>query len=347
MKRRLFLWIVGMVTVFLNRADTNSLSTSVQLDERSIGEVTRGLAQYENVAALSGRVTSVGSGTGTFLLNHWAVEFSALYPEVDLDIRGGGVNTNVLDRFIEGKIDIVPISREVPSETMERFRARNGYELAQIIIGPDALGVYVNRNNPVAGLTMAQLEELYSRTPPSTYPKLEFWSDLGVTGRLGKETIRRYSLSQRHGGHQFFKAKVLHAAEYRFSVRFESIHSSLIQAIGSDDTGIGFESILFATARTRFVPIQSESGEFLLPTYTNVVQGKYPLIRPIRVMFNRKPNGEMNPVVREFLRFAVSRRGQRVNAMDGGFPLTPDQQREALALIGTNTPALLSPKKTK
>jgi phosphate transport system substrate-binding protein len=90
------------------------------------------------------------------MMNHWAAEFNALYPEVELDIRGGGANTNVLNAFVEGTIDLVPISRPLPAETITAFKARYGYEPTQITIAPDALGIYVNKNNPIAGLSLAQ-----------------------------------------------------------------------------------------------------------------------------------------------------------------------------------------------
>lgn len=108
-------------------AVTNAPSTSVQLDGKAMVEAVRGLQQYENVARLSGKLISAGSGTGTAMMNHWAAEFNALYPEVELDIRGGGANTNVLNAFVDGTIDLVPISRALPAETSAAFKAKYGY----------------------------------------------------------------------------------------------------------------------------------------------------------------------------------------------------------------------------
>jgi phosphate transport system substrate-binding protein len=76
-----------------------------------------------------------------------------------------------------------------------------------------------------------------------------------------------------------------------------------------------------------------------LPTYENTVSGRYPLVRPLRIVFNRKPDGTINPVVREFLRFAVSRHGQRDIAFADSYPLTVQQQDEALRIIGEAPPA--------
>jgi phosphate transport system substrate-binding protein len=315
-----------------SRADTNQVATVVRLNEKSIAELTAGLSQYENVAGLSGKLVSVGSGTGTTMVNHWAVEFCQLYPEAELDIRGGGATTNVFADFIAGKVDILPMSRTIPTNMVADFKARYGYEPTEVMVGPDALGFYVNKNNPVAGLNLEQLETIYSRTAPGG--KIDFWGDVGVAGPLAHAPISRYCLSKRHGAHTLFRETVLKGAEYKFAVRFESIHSSLVQAVGADEAGIAFDSVMFATARTRFVPIQAEDGRYLIPSYDNVISGKYPLIRPIRIVLNKKPDAPLKPLVREFLRFAVSRRGQRINAMGGGFPMTAAQQQEALKVLG-------------
>lgn len=317
---------------FSGGAATPPLPTGVQLDEKSIVEATAGLIQYENVPSLSGRLISVGSGTGTAMVNHWSVEFAQLYPEVELDIRGGGATTNVFADFIAGKVDLLPMSRPVPTNLVADFTARQGYAPTEVIVGPDALGLYVNKNNPISGLSLQQLETIYSRTAP--VGRIDVWGDVGVTGPLAHTPISRYCLSKRHGAHTLFRETVLSGAEYKFSVRFESIHSSLVQAVGADDAGIAFDSVMFATARTRFVPIQAEDGRYLLPRYENVINGSYPLVRPIRIVFNKKPGTALKPVVREFLRFAVSRRGQRINAMGGGFPMTPEQQQQALQALG-------------
>jgi phosphate transport system substrate-binding protein len=134
----------------------------------------------------------------------------------------------------------------------------------------------------------------------------------------------------------FFRDTVLQGAEYRFNMRLEVVPSSLVQAVGADDAAVGFASVMFATARTRFVPLQAADGSYLLPSYENILSGKYPLVRPMRIVFHRKPDGSMNPAARQFLRFAVSRHGQRTIALAGSYPLTITQQQEALRAIGAD-----------
>jgi phosphate transport system substrate-binding protein len=315
------------------RAATNPPATALLLHEQSAIELTAGLTQYENPPKVPGKLTSIGSGVATILINRWASEFATLHPEAELNIQGGG-SEDGLGELLAGRVDLVPISRKLPADYIARFKAKFGYEPAQIIVAQDAIGVYVNKINPIQGLTLAQLDAVYSREPKRGGGRPEFWGEVGVSGALEKERITRVSLSRVHGTYMQFREEVMRGADYRFDVQFESVPSSLVQAAGADATAIGCASIMFATARTRFVPLQAADGQYLLPTYTNTVSGRYPLVRPIPVVFNRKPDGSMNPVAREFLRFAVSRRGQRIIALAESYPITVEQQGKALEVLG-------------
>ena len=323
----LFAWLSAHAATNLPAA------SSLLLDEKTTFELTAGLRQYENVPQFAGKFTSIGGGSSSILVNRWAAEFATIYPEVEVDCRSGGT-VGGISALLENRVDVVPAARPLHNDEVARFKAKFGYEPAQILVAQDAIGIYVNRKNPVTGLTLAQLDAIYSRDSKRGGGRPEFWRELGVAGPLGEERIRRVSLSSVHGSYVFFRDYIMQGAEYRFDVRFEAVSGSLAQAVGADDNAIGFASVMFATQRTRFVPVQSADGRYLLPSYENVLNGAYPLVRPMRIVFNRKPDGSMNPAAREFLRFAVSRRGQRIIALAGSYPLTVEQQQEALRAIG-------------
>lgn len=305
---------------------------SLLLPDRAVMNLTASLQQYANPPKFTGKFTSLGSGGTTILVNRWATEFGPLYPDIQMEIHGGG-SADALPALLAGTVDLVPMSRPLPAEASAQFKKKFGYEPAQILVAQDALAIYVNKNNPLTGLTLAQLDAIYSREDRRGASRPEFWSDLGVTGPLADQLINRSCLISAFGANLYFRDFVMQGSDYRFDVHFEPVPSSLVQAVGADDAGIGFVSIMFATARTRFVPVQAEDGHYLLPTYENTQSGQYPLVRPLRIIFNRKPDGTMNPAAREFLRFAVSRRGQRLIALAGAYPLTSAQQQTALQTL--------------
>jgi phosphate transport system substrate-binding protein len=185
----------------------------------------------------------------------------------------------------------------------------------------------------VTGLSLLQLDEIFSRYPRRGGKRVEFWREVGVTGPLADQLITRVVLGKVHGSHDFFREVVMRGADFQFDSTFERLGSALAQSVGAQDTSIGFASVMFATARTRFVPLQAADGSYVLPTYENTTNGRYPLVRPLWIVFNRKPDGSMNPVAREFLLFAVSRRGQRIIALAETYPITREQQKTALGVL--------------
>ena len=338
MSRYIFTCLVLLPSLTLRSATNLPPAASLLLDDKTAFALTAGLEQYQNPPRFSGKVTSIGGGSSANLINRWAAEFAKIYPEVEMDSHGGGAVTG-FSGLMDGKTDLVPMARPLQAEEAARFKAKFGYEPAQIIVAQDALGIYVNRNNPITGLTLAQLNAIYSRDAKRGGGRPELWGELGVTGPLANERIHRVSLSRVHGGHAFFQEFVMQGTDYRFDVHFEAVAGSLVQAVGAEDNAIGFANIMFATARTRFVPVQADDGRYFLPSYENTVSGQYPLVRPMRIVFHRKPNGSMNPAAREFLLFAVSRRGQRIISLAGSYPLTVGQQQEALRAIGKDPKA--------
>ena len=332
MRQLLILWLSFLSGVWTS-AETNMLSaTALLLNEKAVIELTSGFKQYEKLPKLAGKVASIGGGVTTILINRWASEFAELYPEVEFSIQGGG-SVDGFAKLFAGETDIVPMSRPLVANEIARFRAKFGYEPAEILVAQDSVGVYVNKSNPIAGLTLAQLDGIYSRESRRGGGRPEFWGDLGVGGPLANERIIRKSLSPVHGTHIVLHDIIMQGADYRFDVDFEAVPSSLVQAAGAEPAAIGCASITFATARTRFVPLQADDGSYVLPSYENTVNGRYPLVRPMRIAFHRKPDGSMNPAAREFLLFAVSRRGQRIIALAESYPLTFEQQQQALQTI--------------
>ena len=331
---RLLLPCLLLVAWLPARADTNlAPAISLLLDEKTALELTAGLEQYRNPPQFSGKLTSVGGGSTAILVNRWAAGFNTIYPGVELDCHGGGV-ADGLSGLLEGRVDLVPMSRALNPDEIKRFKDRFGYEPAQIVVARDAEAVYVNKNNPIAGLSLAQLDAIYSRDAKRAGGRPEFWHDLGVTGPVAEQRILRVSLNRAHSNYAYFQEHVLQGGEYHFAVHFDPVPGSMVQDVGADDGAIGFASVMFATARTRFVPLRAADGGYALPSYEDTVSGRYPLVRPMRIVFNRKPGAPLNPAVREFLRFAVSRHGQRIIALAGSYPISIEQQREAMAAIG-------------
>ena len=305
---------------------------SVLLDQEEQLRLLAALQQYDRVTPLTGRLVSRGSGGATILVNRWIDDFAPLHPEAKFNIQGTG-STAGLDTLRHGGADIVPMSRPLNPAEADSLTAAFGHPPLQIVVALDALGVYVNRKNPIERLTFDQLDAIYSRAPRRGNTVAEHWADVGVRGPFGEHLIIRYSLDSVHSIYGLVRDTVLRDEDYRFDIQFERVPRGLVQSVGADDGGIALASIIFATRRTRLVPLVGADGVAYPPNYEEVSSGRYPLARPIYVVVNKTPGQPLQPLVLEFLRFVLSRRGQQIAAFGGNYPITPQQQQQALAQL--------------
>ena len=302
-----------------------SARSTVRLDHQTIYDATADLVEYKKEPHLTGQIRSIGDPS---FVSIWAEEFSKIYPEITFDIQMGGSKQG-LEMMLQGKTDLLPISRPLTEDEITQFKNHFGYEPTQVGVAFGTVGVYVNKSNPIEQLTLQQLDAIYSADLRRGGKVVETWNDLGVTGALSKQRILRFCLGSKSGAYTLFRHAVMSGGDYRIDIEFERTAGALVQAVGANDNGIGFAGIFYATQRTKFVPIVVEDGRAYPPTYTHVVSGKYPLHRVVYLVINKKPGQALNPPVLEFLRFATSRSGQRGIALIGGYPLTPELQEKS------------------
>jgi phosphate transport system substrate-binding protein len=74
-----------------------------------------------------------------------------------------------------------------------------------------------------------------------------------------------------------------------------------------------------------------DGGPYIEPSRENFQNRTYPLTRSIYIYLNRKPGQALDPKVKEFLRYVLSREGQEAVERAGKYlPLTADVAREQL-----------------
>ena len=278
------------------------------------------LPNYEPVANLSGLVTSIGSSTTTNLIARASTPFRRIYPDVILRVSAGLTEIGP-PALLEGRAEIVPMSRPLTREEIGSFVAKYGYPPTEIVIAADALAVYVEKRNPLSGLTLARLEGMFAAAPHGG-SAVETWGQAGLTGEWADRPVNLYGYGPEDGVSQVFRQWVLGGGEYRLAMVVEPAGSSVVQGVAADPSGIGVASIFFASKRVRAVPLAGRSdGHFYNPSAANVQNRSYPLIRYLTVCVNKPPHRPLPRPAAEFLRFLLSREGQEVIAAEGAIPL--------------------------
>ena len=120
-----------------------------------------GFPEYVPVTGITGHLTSVGSDTLANLMIRWTDAFRRFYPNVIIQIQAAGSAT-ATPALIERTANVTPVSRELRDSEIEAFETRYGYRPTAVPVALDALAIYVHKDNPISGLTIEQLDAMFS-----------------------------------------------------------------------------------------------------------------------------------------------------------------------------------------
>jgi phosphate transport system substrate-binding protein len=297
-------------------------------------KVDPNLSSYRKVSGVSGSLNSVGSDTMNNMMTLWAEAFRRLYPNVKVQIEGKGSST-APPALIAGTSQFGPMSREMRATEVDQFEAKYGYKPTQLRTSYDALAVYVNKDNPIQKLTLAQVEAIFGKTRKRGYKDdIKTWGQLGLTGDWANRPISIYGRNSASGTYGFFKEHVLKNGDYKTNVKEQPGSASVVQGLTEDRFGIGYSGIGYKTSGVKAVPLaDTDKGPFSDGSYSDVQSGKYPLWRFLYLYVNKAPGRALDPLTAEFVKLVFSKEGQEGVVKDGYMPLSAAQAQAELAKI--------------
>lgn len=305
-------WIAWTTIVALSGV---AAASPIQVDE--------GVAPYAKVGGVAGNLNSIGSDTLNNLMTLWAEGFQKIYPNVRTQIEGKGSST-APPALIAATAQIGPMSREMKPTEVDEFEKKFGYEPTRVRVAVDALAVYVNKDNPIEKLTLPQVDAIFSKTRHcGAAAAIDTWGAAGGLGEWAAKPISLYGRNSASGTYGFFKENALCKGDFRDTVKEQPGSASVVQGVTEDVQGIGYSGIGYKTSGVKALSIANKEGdEFVTTDPELVLAGRYPLARFLYVYVNRHPDRPMDPLVREFLKFIVSREGQQIVVKDGYLPLS-------------------------
>jgi phosphate transport system substrate-binding protein len=319
-QKRKQMWVLGM-GLLLGWTGTAMLGVSTVLAKEEMEDPN--WTSYAKVSGVSGNINSIGSDTLNNLMTLWAEGFRRQYPNVKIQIEGKGSST-APPALIEGTAQLGPMSRKMKGKEIDGFEAKFGFKPTAFPVAVDALAVYVNKDNPIQGMTIEQVDAAFSKSRRQGYKdNIASWGQLGLNGMFANMPISLYGRNSASGTYGFFKEAVLENSDYKDEVKEQPGSASVVQGVTEDQAGIGYSGIGYRTSGVHALPLSMMAGQpFVEPTYENATSGEYPLSRYLFVYVNKAPNQPLSPIVREFLKYVYSREGQRVVIKDGYFPMS-------------------------
>lgn len=299
----------------------------------AVQTVDAGVPEYQKASGISGNLSSVGSDTLANLMTLWAEEFNRAYPNVNIQIQAAGSST-APPALTEGTSNLGPMSREMKDDELEAFEDKYGYKPTAIPVAVDALAVLVNKDNPVKGLTMEQVDAIFSSTNKCGGEKsIESWGDAGVAA-WGPKSIQLYGRNSVSGTYGYFKEHALCKGDFKNNVNEQPGSASVVQSVTSSVNGIGYSGMGYTTSGVKMVPLAKKGSKaFVEATPENAINGTYPLTRYLYIYVNKKPNQPLAPLENEFIKMVLSKTGQQVVIKDGYIPLPAKVVDKVLATL--------------
>jgi phosphate transport system substrate-binding protein len=291
--------------------------------------VDSAISHYTKVDNVSGELVSVGSDTLTDVMVLCSKEFRKKYPQVAIQLEDKGSAT-APPALIDGRSQLAPMSRLMTEDEIGAFEKKYGYKPTFYKIALDALSLYVHKDNPARGMTLQQVDGIFSSTLKRGGPSLGTWGSLGLSGDWANKAITLYGRDNVSGTNAYFKEHVLQQGDFKTTVH-QGISEQVVDSIANDPSGIGYSGIGWKTSQVRTVPLGATPGNFVEPTYKNSIDGTYPLARFLYIYVNQKPGQPLDKLTGEFIRYVLSHEGQEAVVQAKFFPLTAKIVTESLS----------------
>ncbi len=297
-------------------------------------EVDPNLSDYQKSSGVSGNLSSIGSDTLNNLMALWSEKFKEIYPNVNIQIEGKGSST-APPALISATAQLGPMSRGMKNKELDAFEAKYGYKPTPVRVAVDALAVFVNKDNPVKGLSLKQIDAIFSKNRKRGMDNdIKTWGAAGLTGSWANRPISLYGRNSASGTYGYFKKIAMKKGDYKDTVKEQPGSASVVQSVSVDKYSVGYSGIGYKTASVRAIPIAESGTDYIEPTAENALEGEYPLARFLYVYVNKAPGKALDPLTHEFLKMVLSKQGQQVVVKDGYFPIANTIAQQDLASLG-------------
>jgi len=326
-----------------------------------------GLPAYQPQEKVSGTLRIWGNNylADSGLADVWEAEFRKFHPDVRIEWNLKSAATAV-GALWSGAADIGITGRGVLWSERLAFQRQFNYDITEIVpttgsynvVGwSNALGIFVHKENPISRLSFSQLDGIFGSAREGGWgsdfewhrdvgrgpeKNIRRWGQLGLKGQWANQPINPYGLNLRYEQSLRIANPILKGSDkwnerIKLFANFTGADGKLITAaqqvmehISHDRYGIGYGGLMNLTPQTKAIPISvGDAGPYVPLTLETAQNRSYPLIGETYIYLNRKPGSQIDPKIREFVSYILSREAQQAVARDGKYlPLTAAALRE-------------------
>jgi phosphate transport system substrate-binding protein len=314
------------------------------------------LPPYEAGQSVSGTIRVWGSEAMRAVVQRWQAGFQKHHPNARIETDHTGTDVAVAGLYT-GSADIALMGREPTASEIQAFEWIFRYKPSQVEImngsldGPGkspALVVFVHKDNPLSKLTLAQLDAIFGHEHRRGLDNLRIWGQLGLRGDWANRPINLYARDITSGTGRYFRRVVLndsrnmnwdHLQEFSDTKQpdgsVKDADRQILDRLAKDRFGIAVSCLHFVHPQVKGLALAAEAGgPFVEATRGRLMARQYPLGRTGIALINRAPGQAVDPKVREFLSYILSRDGQAEIVREGDFlPLDADAARRQSEIL--------------
>jgi phosphate transport system substrate-binding protein len=303
------------------------------------------LSPYVPQQNVSGVIRLWGHGNAKLpwmrhLVEAWERDFMKFHPGVSFDYQMHGTSSGIPALFT-GVGDIAILGEEILPEASAAFEKVKGYRPLGIEIMTGSVDVrnfdyaqqfFVHKDNPITHLTLAQLDAIFGAEHRRGARNIRTWGELGLKGDWAKEPIIPYGWAIDDSFGAYLQQYLLGGSHRWNCALKEFVHiyqadgsvydhgQRILDALALDRYGIAVSNIRYAGPNVRALALGlRQRGPFFEASKETLVDHRYPLARTIPAVIDRPPGAPIDPKVREFLRYLLSRDGQTAVNEDGRY----------------------------
>jgi phosphate transport system substrate-binding protein len=224
--------------------------------------------------AFAGNITVKGSDTLVILAQKWAEVYMGQHPDIKIQVSGGGSGIGFA-ALQSQTTDLCDASRKAKAAEIANCLKAFGARPTEYKVALDGLSVYVNPENTLTELTVAQVGDIFTG-------KIKNWKEVG--GPDAPITV--YSRENSSGTYEFFKEHVLKGQDFAASAQTMPGTAAIVQAVVKDKGGIGYGGAAYGGGSKMLSIKKTDVSPAIAPTEENVESGTYPIWRHLFVYVN-------------------------------------------------------------
>jgi len=266
--------------------------------------------KYKKTSGIYGTIKVSGSTTMSNLMSLWCKGFSDIYHDTNCIVESFG-SRKVPTDLVDGKIDIGMMSEPMSGNDIVDFKNAYGYDPTDIKVAINMIVVLVNRENPIDCITIDELDGIYSNTYQCQgATDISTWGSLNLEGKWQNASIVPYGRTSLSGTYDVFRSLALCDGNYKNSVKEMASSRDIVDFVSKDINSIGYCSAGYLTSGVKTVKVGKSKDNCYPPKPEFAISKQYPFTRNLYIYPRENPSKDMEKIIKEFLKYILSKDGQ-------------------------------------